>query len=108
MTTPVVGRIVYSTHGPDSSFYYLQPGGPLAFTSPRPVSPASELSDQPSKILAKSLFSFKVLTECPIIVVLLFQTHRQFVNPNIATFVPLIIQVCNGRILQPHLHIDKN
>ncbi|KAK5808732.1 hypothetical protein F5H01DRAFT_281683, partial [Linnemannia elongata] len=65
---------------------------PSAFTSPRPVSPASELSDQPSKILAKSLFSFKVLTECPIIVVLLFQTHRQFVNPNIATFVPLIIQ----------------
>ncbi|KAG0235555.1 hypothetical protein B0O80DRAFT_498171 [Mortierella sp. GBAus27b] len=68
------------------------PGGPSALTSPRPVSPASELSDQPSKVLAKSLFSFKVLTECPIIVVLLFQTHRQFVNPNIATFIPLIIQ----------------
>ncbi|KAF9958937.1 hypothetical protein BGZ72_010618 [Mortierella alpina] len=68
------------------------PGGPSALTSPRPVSPASELADQPSKILAKSLFSFKVLTECPIIVVLLFQTHRQFVNPNIATFIPLIIQ----------------
>jgi len=69
------------------------PGGPSALTSPRPVSPASELTDQPSKVLAKSLFSFKVLTECPIIVVLLFQTHRQFVNPNIATFIPLIIQV---------------
>ncbi|KAK3822766.1 MAG: hypothetical protein J3Q66DRAFT_279230 [Benniella sp.] len=68
------------------------PGGPSALTSPRPVSPASELTDQPSKVLAKSLFSFKVLTECPIIVVLLFQTHRQFVNPNIATFIPLIIQ----------------
>ncbi|KAI8605964.1 hypothetical protein EDD21DRAFT_315697 [Dissophora ornata] len=68
------------------------PGGPLAIFSPRPVSPASEPSDQPSKILPRSLFSFKVLTECPIIVVLLFQTHRQFVNPNIATFIPLIIQ----------------
>ncbi|KAF9581361.1 hypothetical protein BGW38_001654, partial [Lunasporangiospora selenospora] len=69
------------------------PGGPAALTSPRPVSPAADGTDQPSKVLAKSLFSFKVLTECPIIVVLLFQTHRQYVNPNVHLFVPLIIHM---------------
>ncbi|KAG9303929.1 hypothetical protein G9A89_005839 [Geosiphon pyriformis] len=61
--------------------------------SPRPSSPASDLSEAPANnILAKSMYSFKVLTECPIIVVLLFQSHRQCVNTNIMNFVPLIIE----------------
>ncbi|CAG8494971.1 1279_t:CDS:10 [Ambispora gerdemannii] len=62
--------------------------------SPRPTSPAYDNTSEstPVKTLAKSLYSFKVLTECPIIVVLLFQSHRQFVNTNIKNIVPLIIQ----------------
>ncbi|KAI8979847.1 hypothetical protein BDF20DRAFT_535994 [Mycotypha africana] len=67
---------------------------PLLATSPRPNSPAAvELPETPSKPLAKSMFSFKVLTECPIIVVLLFQTHRRFAAENIIKFVPLIFQL---------------
>ncbi|CAO3646013.1 unnamed protein product [Mucor fragilis] len=65
----------------------------LLATSPRPNSPAAaELPESPSKPLPKSMFSFKVLTECPIIVVLLFQSHRRFATENIMKFVPLIFQ----------------
>ncbi|CAO3681372.1 unnamed protein product [Umbelopsis ramanniana] len=64
---------------------------PLVAASPRPMSPAADFTETPSKMLAKSLYSFKVLTECPIIVVLLFQSHRKFASDNIVKFVPLII-----------------
>ncbi|KAL9111516.1 MAG: hypothetical protein Q9227_004003 [Pyrenula ochraceoflavens] len=65
------------------------------FQSPRPSSPAtsvSELSsDQPgSSQLLKGMQSFKVLAECPIIVVSVFQAHRNSVSPNVKKFVPLI------------------
>lgn len=42
--------------------------------------------------LAHSLESFKVLTECPIIVVLLFNLHRNQISENVKEFVPLIIR----------------
>ena len=43
--------------------------------------------------LAPSIHSFKVLTECPIATVLLFQSHRNVVNPTIRTMLPLVIDV---------------
>ncbi|CAO3698502.1 unnamed protein product [Rhizopus microsporus] len=70
---------------------------PLLVASPRPNSPA-EVPESPSKPLQKSMCSFKVLTECPIIVVLLFQTYRQIASENIQKFIPLIIQILS---LQP-------
>lgn len=57
------------------------------------MSPAAESSETPQKVLPKGMFSFKVLTECPIIVVLLFQSHRRYAGENIMKFVPLIFQV---------------
>ncbi|KAI8989366.1 hypothetical protein BDB01DRAFT_537511 [Pilobolus umbonatus] len=69
---------------------------PLLVASPRPNSPAAaELPESPSKTLPKSMYSFKVLTECPIIVVLLFQSHRRYASENIMKFVPLIFQTLN-------------
>ncbi|KAI9486745.1 MAG: hypothetical protein EXX96DRAFT_53394 [Benjaminiella poitrasii] len=69
---------------------------PLLSNSPRPNSPpATELPETPPKPLPKSMFSFKVLTECPIITVLLFQTHRRYATENIIKFVPLIFQILN-------------
>ncbi|KAI8925789.1 hypothetical protein BC831DRAFT_256646 [Entophlyctis helioformis] len=53
---------------------------------------------QSKKALPLSLFSFKVLTECPIIIALLFQIHRKFVPTNVPLFVPLIVKVL---LLQP-------
>ncbi|KAK9238263.1 hypothetical protein V1525DRAFT_117414 [Lipomyces kononenkoae] len=70
--------------------------GNLSFQSPRPMSPSlpSDIGgDAPAKTLPKSMFSFRVLTECPIIVVLLFSTHKQSVNDNLPVFVPLIIEM---------------
>ncbi|KAJ8604233.1 hypothetical protein MRB53_041885 [Persea americana] len=46
-----------------------------------------------NRILAKSSHSFKVLTECPIIIVLLFSTYRQIVQPNLVLFTPAIIDM---------------
>lgn len=50
--------------------------------------------------LGQSKFSFKVLTECPIIIALLFQLYRAFVSSNVARFVEPIIKVL---ALQPPL-----
>ncbi|KAJ3311628.1 hypothetical protein HDV04_003892 [Boothiomyces sp. JEL0838] len=53
---------------------------------------------QEQKVIPKSMSSFKVLTECPIIVALLFQLHRSFVGNNVPMFVEPIIKVL---LLQP-------
>ncbi|XRM37421.1 transcription-associated protein 1 [Aspergillus tubingensis] len=67
------------------------------FQSPRPSSPATSVSDlapdqqqQANNVLLKGMQSFKVLAECPIIVVSIFQTHRASVAANVKLFVPLI------------------
>lgn len=43
------------------------------------------------KQLIRSMFSFKVLTECPILIVLLFQLYAKFSQTHLPQFVPLII-----------------
>ncbi|KAJ5114009.1 hypothetical protein N7456_002543 [Penicillium angulare] len=68
---------------------------PQNFQSPRPASPATSVSDlgpeqQSSNVILKGMQSFKVLAECPIIVVSIFQTHRNSVPANVKLFVPLI------------------
>jgi transformation/transcription domain-associated protein len=69
------------------------------FQSPKPMSPLIPGSDpiggdaQPAKMLIKGMQSFKVLAECPIIVVSLFQAHRNSVHKNVKLFVPLIKQM---------------
>ncbi|KAL4894795.1 hypothetical protein BDV59DRAFT_164257 [Aspergillus ambiguus] len=65
------------------------------FQSPRPSSPATSVSElgpdqQANNTLLKGMQSFKVLAECPIIVVSIFQTHRGSVPANVRLFVPLI------------------
>jgi transformation/transcription domain-associated protein len=71
--------------------------------SPRPASPATSLTSggsgdigseqQQARMLLKGMQSFKVLAECPIIVVSLFQAYRNCVNKNVKLFVPLIKNV---------------
>jgi transformation/transcription domain-associated protein len=66
------------------------------FQSPRPSSPSTAVSDlttadpQANHNLQKGMQSFKVLAECPIIVVSIFQAHRNSVTNNVKLFVPLI------------------
>ncbi|KAI9712347.1 MAG: hypothetical protein M1820_001560 [Bogoriella megaspora] len=66
--------------------------------SPRPGSPvasAPEIGNEQltTRQLIKGMSSFKVLAECPIIVVSLFQTYRQCVPRNVKQFIPLIKSV---------------
>jgi transformation/transcription domain-associated protein len=60
--------------------------------SPRPSSPA-DLNEAPAKQLARGMHSFKVLTECPVIVVLLYQPHRRNMFNNTQAFIPLIMEM---------------
>lgn len=71
------------------------------------MSPAADTPEAPSKVLPKGMFSFKVLTECPIIVVLLFQSHRRYAGENIMRFVPLIFQV-SFTFHHRHHHVHAN
>lgn len=47
----------------------------------------------PNNKLAKSMYSFKILKECPIIIVLLFQLHKKIFKNNVDSFIPLVIEV---------------
>ncbi|KAH0086739.1 hypothetical protein KCU60_g14497, partial [Aureobasidium melanogenum] len=73
----------------------VAPGTPQ-YNSPRPASPvasttslAAEVgSDQPqTRQLQKGTQSFKLVAECPIIVVSIFQAHRSMVAKNVEAFV---------------------
>lgn len=67
-----------------------------AFNSPHPSSPSigpdfnNETSNKP---LQRCLYSFKVLTECPIIVVLLYSTHPALADDSIEQFLTHIIEI---------------
>ncbi|KAJ3404672.1 hypothetical protein HDU80_002517 [Chytriomyces hyalinus] len=73
---------------PDATVY--QPAPQFAATG--------NASEDPNREFGKSMTSFKVLTECPIIIALLLQVHRSFVNANVPQFVPLIMEAL---LLQP-------
>lgn len=45
----------------------------------------------------KSVSSFKVLTECPLTVMLLFQLYPKFIKPNIPSIIPLMIEALSLR-----------
>ncbi|KAI4202027.1 MAG: hypothetical protein LQ346_002049 [Caloplaca aetnensis] len=66
------------------------------FQSPRPGSPSASVGPdlgidvQTTRPLLQGMKSFKVFAECPIIVVSVFQAHRNCVPSNVKKFVPLI------------------
>lgn len=83
------------------------------FQSPRPGSPVASVTDlgqdlqQQSRPLLKGMQSFKVLSECPIIVVSVFQTYRNIIQHNVKAFVPLIKSVlCLQAKAQEQAHTE--
>ena len=72
------------------------PNNSQNFQSPRPGSPTASaaldlsIDQQTARQLIKGMQSFKVLAECPIIVVSLFQAHRNSVYTNVKDFIPRI------------------
>lgn len=66
-----------------------RPGSPVASTaSSIGADPGSE--QQTTRQLVKGMQSFKVVAECPIIVVSIFQAHRTLAPENVAKFTPRI------------------
>ncbi|KAK0264884.1 transcription-associated protein 1 [Friedmanniomyces endolithicus] len=63
------------------------PGSPVASTS---QSLTSVEPEQQTRQLAKGMHSFKVVAECPIIVVSIFQAHRSLAPKNVGKFTPMI------------------
>ena len=61
------------------------------FSDATPETPAHS-GESKSSTTIKSINSFKVLTECPIIVVLLFQLYSKYSQHNIPKFMPLIMK----------------
>jgi transformation/transcription domain-associated protein len=84
----------------------------LQHQSPRPgspIAPGSDFADasQQPRTLLKGTQSFKVLSECPIIVVSIFQVYRNTVPQNVKQFVPLIKGVlCLQAKAQEQAHQD--
>jgi transformation/transcription domain-associated protein len=64
--------------------------------SPAPSTPLGEPgltpSNAPPSILPRALNSAKVLTECPIAIVLIFQTYKEVMQPALADFYPLVME----------------
>ena len=57
-----------------------------------------------SGVLTKSTESFKVLTECPLIVMLLFQLYPRYISSTIPNLIPLMVQTLALRPPQAAVH----
>lgn len=67
-----------------------------SFQSPRPLSPstgADLVNETSNKQLLKCLYSFKVLIECPIMVVVLINKYNELVVESLTKLLPQIIEV---------------
>ena len=86
-----------TSQGPVPSISSTPGNSSQNFQSPRPASPVTTVSDngaeKKDQVLAPGMQSFKVLAECPIIVVSIFQAHRNSVSANVKKFVPLIKEI---------------
>lgn len=51
--------------------------------------------------------SVKIIIESPVMVVLLFQLHRKFINENILKFVPFIIKILEISISAPEYEVES-
>ncbi|KAK0720417.1 hypothetical protein B0H67DRAFT_643674 [Lasiosphaeris hirsuta] len=81
-----------------------RPGSPVATGAPDFGADAGQQSIRP---LLRGMQSFKVLSECPIIVVSIFQVYRTTVAQNVRLFVPLIKSVlCAQAKAQEQAHKD--
>eukprot|EP01114_Cavostelium_apophysatum_P014185 TRINITY_DN3613_c0_g1_i5.p1 TRINITY_DN3613_c0_g1~~TRINITY_DN3613_c0_g1_i5.p1 ORF type:complete len:3612 (+),score=1106.25 TRINITY_DN3613_c0_g1_i5:200-11035(+) len=73
--------------------------------------PQQQPGQERGAALTRSMQSFKVLTECPIIVVLLFQLYPRFLTTNIPKFMPLIVSTLGLQAPPPtarqhHAYVD--
>jgi transformation/transcription domain-associated protein len=66
-----------------------------------PAAASHLLSTESTVVSMKSTCSFKVVTECPLIVMLLFQLYPEYVKEHVKIFIPLMISALN--LDPPHI-----
>lgn len=66
------------------------PGSPVTSQSQSLSAPDPGAEQQQTRQLVKGMHSFKVVAECPIIVVSIFQAHRNLPPKNVGKFTPCI------------------
>ena len=93
-STSISGTIGAASDTPNNSG---TPGSPVASTSQSLASGDPGAEQQQSKPLIKGTHSFKVVAECPIIVVSIFQAHRALAPKNVNKFTP---RIKNSLLLQ--------
>jgi transformation/transcription domain-associated protein len=81
---------------------------PLTESSTSTSSSSTKTNDNNEKELTPSVSSFKVLTECPLIVMLLFQLYPRYIQANIHVLIPLMMSTLKLQFVKPptvpHLH----
>jgi len=81
-----------------------RPGSPVTSGAPDFGADAGQQSNRP---ILRGTQSFKVLSECPIIVVSIFQAYRQAVPTNVKLFIPVIKSVLSTQAkAQEQAHRD--
>ena len=73
-----------------------------AWVAQNPSSSSSSSSAAPA--LLPLLSSFRVLTECPLIVMLLFQLYPRYISTTIPNLIPLMVQTLALRPPQAAVH----
>lgn len=90
-------------HMVDELFNNQAPGqSPMTYSGSPPPGAGIETPGESSSSSApmfKATASFKVLTECPIIIVLLYSTHKQIATTSLPEFVPHIIDILSIEVI---------
>lgn len=80
-----------SSNSPEKDLLSILPGDKTDLS--QSGSPSSGIPSTPtSKVAVKSISSFRVLTECPLTVMLLFQLYPKFLKTNIPTLIHLMME----------------
>jgi len=76
------------------------------------ATPAAGAANPPQPKVRRSTESFKVVTECPLIVMFLFQLYENYASGNVVTLLPLMVRAIslrapqNAKAAQPSTFVD--
>jgi len=71
------------------------------------LNPPTTAPESPPSILPASS-SFKVITECPLVVMFVFQLYPSCIRPNIQALLPLMLKAIQIEIPPAHTHVRAN
>lgn len=76
-------------------------------SKPDSTPPPTFQDESISKSLAKAMFSFKTLAECPITMVSLYSSYKPLISTSLPLFLPKIIQILTLQVEDQKLYREK-